>query len=119
MGVPGCYAPSHSEYLTCPFFADPPRDVAHLQFRCRIAFKLVWCPPEFETFVLVDDEGALLNEGDPCGHLPHIQERKMNYRAVQGSKYGTAAVEVGAKETVWVSPPVAGFTDIPQQRSMQ
>ena len=71
--------------------SDPPRDVAHLQFRARIAFKLVWCPPSFGTFVLVDDDGRRLNGGAPKGQLPHVQERKMNYRAVQGSKYGVEA----------------------------
>merc|ERR1719401_2759468 len=43
--------------------AEPPRDVAHTQFRARIAFKLVWCPPDFGTFVLVDDAGECLNRG--------------------------------------------------------
>jgi hypothetical protein len=36
--------------------------VAHLQFKARIAFKLVWCPPTFEKFVLVDDDGELVKE---------------------------------------------------------
>ena len=40
---------------------DPPVDVAHVQFRSRIAFKLVWVPNEqYDTFVLVDDDGDLL-----------------------------------------------------------
>jgi len=39
---------------------DPPQDVAHVQFRSRIAFKLVWIPPNFIEFVLVDDGGDLL-----------------------------------------------------------
>lgn len=35
---------------------EPPQDVAHVQFRARIAFKLVWVPNDnFDTFVLVDD----------------------------------------------------------------
>ena len=34
------------------------QDVAHVQFRSRIAFKMVWCPPSFSSFVLVDDDGA-------------------------------------------------------------
>lgn len=35
---------------------DPPRDVAHVQFKARIAFKLVWVPnSQYDTFVLVDD----------------------------------------------------------------
>ena len=39
----------------------PPGDVAHIQFRSRIAFKLVWVPNErYDTFVLVDDDGDLL-----------------------------------------------------------
>lgn len=41
---------------------DPPQDVAHVQFQSRIAFKLVWVPPTFERFVLVDDAGDLLNQ---------------------------------------------------------
>ena len=44
--------------------SDPPRDVAHLQFKSRIAFKMVWSPNEgYNTLVLVDDEGNLLNQG--------------------------------------------------------
>jgi hypothetical protein len=71
--------------------SDPPRDVAHLQFRSRIAFKLVWCPPSFNLFVLVDDEGELLATGQPTGDIPHLAERQTNYRLVMGSKYSTAA----------------------------
>ena len=40
---------------------DPPNDVAHTQFLSRIAFKLVWVPDDYESFVLVDDDGGLLN----------------------------------------------------------
>ena len=50
-----------------------PRDVAHVQFRARVAFKLVWCPGadgEFASFVLVDDAGELLATGTPTGALP-------------------------------------------------
>lgn len=75
---------------------EPPQDVAHLQFKSRIAFKLVWCPPKFESFVLVDDAGALLNHGTPRGDLPHMQERVQNYRVVQGSKYAVEAEKLGA-----------------------
>lgn len=74
--------------------SDPPRDVAHLQFRSRIAFKLVWVPPEFETFVLVDDAGELLNVGHPDASSPGFpswQQRAKNYAVVRGSKYATAA----------------------------
>lgn len=70
---------------------SPPRDVAHVQFRARIAFKLVWCPPEFNRFVLVDDDGRLLNHGQPSGELPAIEQRAANYRLVKGSKYAAEA----------------------------
>ncbi len=73
---------------------EPPADVAHRQFRSRIAFKLVWCPPEYKTFVLVDDAGILLAKGTPSGDLPDIRERRMNYELVKGSKYATAADNV-------------------------
>ena len=34
--------------------ADPPNDVAHIQFRSRVAFKLVWVlNEEYDAFVLV------------------------------------------------------------------
>mmetsp|Transcript_2363 Transcript_2363/g.8667 ORF Transcript_2363/g.8667 Transcript_2363/m.8667 type:complete len:455 (+) Transcript_2363:489-1853(+) len=70
---------------------EPPRDVAHVQFRSRIAFKLVWCPPAFESFVLVDDAGELLNRGTPTGSLPDLRYRQENFRLVQGGRYATAA----------------------------
>merc|ERR1719213_447145 len=69
---------------------DPPRDVAHVQFRSRIAFKLVWCPPNFETFVLVDDEGRELRRGTPTGTLPLLAARQGNYELVRGGKYAAA-----------------------------
>eukprot|EP00428_Durinskia_dybowskii_P077148 CAMPEP_0170357518 /NCGR_PEP_ID=MMETSP0117_2-20130122/1751_1 /TAXON_ID=400756 /ORGANISM="Durinskia baltica, Strain CSIRO CS-38" /LENGTH=218 /DNA_ID=CAMNT_0010611693 /DNA_START=117 /DNA_END=773 /DNA_ORIENTATION=+ len=72
-----------------------PRDVAHVQFRSRIAFKLVWAPPIFTSFVLVDDSGALLAVGKPTGNLPPQRERVQNYQIVRGSKYATSAEEVG------------------------
>lgn len=70
---------------------DPPRDVAHVQFKSRIAFKLVWVPPSFESFVLVDDSGAYLASGTPKNQLPDIREREQNYRLVKGSKYAIEA----------------------------
>ena len=70
---------------------DPPRDVAHIQFKSRIAFKLVWCPPSFESFVLVDDSGAYLASGTPKGQLPDLLERQQNYKLVEGSKYAVEA----------------------------
>ena len=70
---------------------EPPRDVAHVQFRSRIAFKMVWCPPDFDSFVLVDDSGERLAYGKPSGALPALYERKQNFKAVAGSKYAVAA----------------------------
>jgi len=67
---------------------DPPQDVAHIQFRSRIAFKLVWVPnTNFDMFVLVDDDGNELARGKPSGRLPNLYQRQMNYRIVAGSKY--------------------------------
>ena len=77
--------------------SEPPRDVAHLQFRSRIAFKLVWCPPTYTRFVLVDDAGNLLNKGAPRGQLPHLSERRQNFQVVAGSKYAVQA-ELFGKE---------------------
>lgn len=74
-------------------YHDPPQDVSHIQFKSRIAFKLVWCPPRFQQFVLVDDDGELLTWGEPKGNLPHIRQRQMNYVHVQKSKYGKNAFE--------------------------
>merc|ERR1719310_558444 len=74
---------------------DPPQDVAHVQFRSRIAFKLVWAPPTFEAFVLVDDAGDLLNSGTPAGELPSLRQRQQNYALVRGSKYAAAAEKLG------------------------
>mmetsp|Transcript_18577 Transcript_18577/g.35905 ORF Transcript_18577/g.35905 Transcript_18577/m.35905 type:complete len:200 (+) Transcript_18577:46-645(+) len=71
---------------------EPPSDVAHVQFRSRIAWKMVWCAvTEYKSFVLVDDEGALLASGTPTGQLPDVRERRANYKLVQGSKYARAA----------------------------
>jgi hypothetical protein len=76
---------------------DPPQDVAHIQFRSRIAFKLVWCPSDFATLVLVDDEGELLATGTPAGRLPQLRERQQNYAIVKGSKYAREAERVAAR----------------------
>ncbi len=80
---------------------DPPRDVAHVQFRSRIAFKLVWCPPAYDSFVLVDDAGELLNYGKPetsSKGMPSKGERDYNYKMVKGSKYAKQAEIVGAQK---------------------
>jgi hypothetical protein len=77
---------------------DPPQDVAHIQFRSRVAFKLVWVPNDnYDTFVLVDDDGKLLAKGKPSDGpegLPALRERVSNYRLVQGSKYAAVADKI-------------------------
>jgi len=76
---------------------DPPQDVAHIQFRSRIAFKLVWVPNDkFDMFVLVDDEGKELAKGKPTGQLPNLRQRQMNYRIVAGSKYATVVDSIAS-----------------------
>lgn len=69
-----------------------PQDVAHVQFRSRIAFKLVWVPnANYDMFVLVNDDGKLLAKGQPTGTLPPRRERDMNYNIMKGSKYAVEA----------------------------
>lgn len=76
---------------------DPPQDVAHIQFRSRIAFKLVWVPNDaFDMFVLVDDDGKLLAKGKVYGNLPDMRQRQMNYQLVRGSKYAKVAEELAS-----------------------
>jgi hypothetical protein len=72
--------------------AEPPADVAHLQFRSKIAWKLVWVPAGgYTRFVLVDDAGTQLATGTPTGQIPAEQERKYNYEIVKGGRYAKAA----------------------------
>jgi len=81
-------------WSTCQIGANksPPHDVAHIQFRSRIAFKLVWVPPSFDEFVLVDDDGAVLNRGKGVGDgVPSFYERQKNFDAVHESKYAEFA----------------------------
>lgn len=77
----------------------PPSDVAHVQFSSRVAFKLVWVPPSFNQFVLVDDEGRLLQHGTPTGNLPHIRSRQGNYGLVKGGKYAKVANAIESGES--------------------
>ena len=92
--------PAGGSWSTCALGcnSDPPQDVAHVQFQSRIAFKLVWCPPTFSTFVLVDDDGKVLNQGTPKANsgLPNMSERQKNFQIVQGSKYAVEAEKVGS-----------------------
>lgn len=72
----------------------PPSDAAHVEFHARVAFKLVWVPPDFTMFVLVDDEGRFLKSGTPSGRygdLPSFSSRTRTYDLVQGSKYASIA----------------------------
>jgi len=70
-----------------------PKDVAHTQFRSRVAFKLVWTPTShFERFVLVDDNGGVLKESGAIdfsgpGPAPSLRARKGNYELVKGGIY--------------------------------
>lgn len=95
---------SGGSWSTCAMGCNqnPPNDVAHIQFRSRIAFKLVWVPNEqYDTFVLVDDDGKLLARGKPSDgpdKLPHLRERMMNYKIMEGSKYASVADQI-ARET--------------------
>eukprot|EP00913_Durusdinium_trenchii_P026806 g25145.t1 len=84
---------------------DPPQDVAHVQFRSRIAFKLVWAPPDFNSFVLVDDGGELLNQGRPKGDLPDLRMRRGNYALVKGSKYAREADRLFEKVSARLGQP--------------
>ena len=78
---------------------EPPRDVAHFQFRSRIAFKLVWVPNvNHDMFVLVDDGGVELARGRPTGELPSLRQRQMNYHIVAGSKYSKVVHEIASKQ---------------------
>lgn len=87
-----------------------PRDVAHVQFRARIAFKLVWVPADDDAvarlgrdggvFLLVDDAGKELARGRANGdRLPALEERRANYALVKGSKYARAVDAVVARTT--------------------
>ena len=75
---------------------EPPADVAHLQFRSRIAFKLVWCPRAHELRARGRRRRAAERRHPAGGGDLPLRERKMNYEAVEGSKYATAAVAFGA-----------------------
>lgn len=80
---------------------DPPQDVAHIQFRSRIAFKLVWVPnANFDAFVLVDDDGKELARGNPTGQLPSLRQRQMNFAIVKGGKYAKVAESIASDGTV-------------------
>jgi hypothetical protein len=71
-----------------------------VQFRSRLAFKLVWVPPEFETFVLVDDDGKRLALGKPWGRLPALPYRQHNFELVGKSKYAIEAELAGIEPAV-------------------
>lgn len=49
----------------------------HARLRSEILLSQVWCPPSFSSFVLVDDDGQLLNRGTPTGQLPPLSQRRL------------------------------------------
>eukprot|EP00927_Polykrikos_kofoidii_P074426 TRINITY_DN70421_c0_g1_i1.p1 TRINITY_DN70421_c0_g1~~TRINITY_DN70421_c0_g1_i1.p1 ORF type:complete len:265 (+),score=24.38 TRINITY_DN70421_c0_g1_i1:44-796(+) len=73
---------------------EPPDDMAHTEFSSRVTFKLVWVPPMYDRFVLVDDEGGEIRRGSPQGELPLLKTRKKNFARVRGGKYAIAAVAI-------------------------
>ncbi|CAE7596144.1 Cltc [Symbiodinium sp. CCMP2592] len=91
---------------------DSPQDVAHVQFKSRIAFKLVWCPPDYHSFVLVDDKGKFLAAGQPRGGmLPSMDLRASNFRMVQGSRYERVPLEYAERCRLFVGPErLEGFS---------
>jgi hypothetical protein len=71
----------------------------------------VWCPQsDFSGFVLVDDEGVLLNRGTATQNLPPLRERQGTYQGVEGSKYARACALVTETEE---APAVAAATAEP------
>lgn len=68
--------------------------LTHL-FSFLLPVKLVWVPNEnFDTFVLVDDDGKELARGTPTGSLPHIRQRQRNYAMVRGGKYASVVESI-------------------------
>ena len=56
-----------------------------LQFKSKIAFKLIWLPSDFDEFVLVDDDGTILKRGRNLNkEFPPKRERMMNWRVANG-----------------------------------
>jgi hypothetical protein len=83
-------------WCTCTNGANrnPPSDVAHIQFKSRVAFKLVWSPlDDYRTFVLVDDDGNYITKGTPSGSIPNKNFREMNFQIVEGGKFANAALD--------------------------
>ena len=87
-------APLHLLHLPLCAQLPVPAVPRRLQFRSRIAFKLVWVPDDYSRFVLVDDDGRLLATGAPTGRLPALEERQANYAMVASSKYGREAAQM-------------------------
>ena len=87
---PHCRTCRSAHLPLCPL----PTALRRLQFRSRIAFKLVWVPDDYSRFLLVDDDGRLLATGAPTGRLPALEERQANYAMVAGSKYGREAAQM-------------------------
>lgn len=76
---------------------EEPQDVAHQQFKCKIAFKLVWLPgleEKYDRFCLLDEEGDVLIVSGVIDfpeeqqhelhydHYPVISERQENHQHI-------------------------------------
>lgn len=66
-------------WCTCALQA--PSDVAHVQFKSKAAFYLVW-PPGYSKFALATEDGELLACGQPTGDLPRLWHRQENWRQI-------------------------------------
>lgn len=65
------------------------------------AWWMVWVPPWFSSFVIVDDDGNGLNVGTPkagSSGLPPLHERVKNFRLVENNKYGSFAKEFSRRK---------------------
>lgn len=66
---------------------NPPQDVSHIQFKSKIAFKLIWLPPNYNEFVLVDDDGNILKKGINFDtQNPDKTEREKNFETAYSKK---------------------------------
>lgn len=88
----GLFSDKDGTWGTCMIGCNqlPPQDVAHLQFNSKIAFKLIWLPPEYNNFIIVDDDGNLLKKGQNLNKdIPNKSERKLNFQTADSpnSKY--------------------------------
>jgi hypothetical protein len=69
-----------------------PMSFCNTQHRSRIAFRMVWCPENFDNFVIVDQDGDVLTRGrlDGAHDLPPLRERQMAWDIIKNSVYSLA-----------------------------